>query len=542
MISMQKTNLICKIHFLLVANLFFLSTFVYAQKSQKTEVKFDNNEYWWGGVVALGSQMPYLKPVKEFNLALQHNNNQVVPLFLSNKGRYIWSEKPFRFAVNDNSLHIDSDFETVQVQQAGSTLKSAYMDAIHKYLKPTGEIPKDIFFSKPQYNTWIELMYNQNQKDIEKYAQAIVDNNFPTGIIMIDDNWQRYYGNFDFRAEKFPDPKGMINKLHQQGFKVMVWVCPFVSPDSPEYRELAKKGYLLKSKNSNTPATITWWNGQSACYDLTNPEAFNHLVSQLKKMQEEYGIDGFKFDAGDNSFYDERHIASYKKDAISVDHTAAWQKLGEIFPYNEFRAGWKGGGLPLVERLGDKNYSWKAVQDLIPEMLTAGLLGYAYTCPDMIGGGQFNTFLNIKEDQFNQPLIVRSAQVHALMPMMQFSVAPWRILSKENLEHVRQAALLHEKMGPYILELAHHASKTGEPIVRHLEYVFPHQGYATCTDQFMLGDKYLVAPVVNDKLERTVDLPKGHKWKDDQGKIYKGGQRYTLDVPLSRLPYFEKIK
>jgi alpha-glucosidase len=58
---------------------------------------------------------------------------------------------------------------------------------------------------------------------------------------MIDDNWQRYYGNFDFRAEKFSDPKDMVKKMHAQGFKVMLWICPFVSPDSPEYCELAQK-------------------------------------------------------------------------------------------------------------------------------------------------------------------------------------------------------------------------------------------------------------------------------------------------------------
>ena len=111
------------------------------------------------------------------------------------------------------------------------------------------------------------------------------------------------------------------------------------------------------------------------------------------------------------------------------------------------------GGEALVQRLGDKDYSWKAVEILIPEMLTAGLLGYAYTCPDMIGGGQFTAFMGINDNEFNQELIVRSAQVHALMPMMQFSVAPWRILNNENLNIVRDAALLHQQFGKYILQL-----------------------------------------------------------------------------------------
>ncbi|MBO7455860.1 MAG: glycoside hydrolase, partial [Paludibacteraceae bacterium] len=85
------------------------------------------------------------------------------------------------------------------------------------------------------------------------------------------------------------------------------------------------------------------------------------------------------------------------------------------------------------------------------------------------------------------------------------------------------------------------AAKTGEPIVRLMEYQFPHQGFADVKDQFMLGDKYLVAPVVDNGLERDVRLPQG-TWRDELGKKYKGGKIYHIEVPLDRLPYFEKIK
>jgi alpha-glucosidase len=90
------------------------------------------------------------------------------------------------------------------------------------------------------------------------------------------------------------------------------------------------------------------------------------------------------------------------------------------------------------------------------------------------------------------------------------------------------------------LELAKQSALTGEPIVRHLEYAFPNEGFAECKDQFMLGDKYLVAPVVTPENTRMVKLPQG-KWKDDQGKIYKGGKTLLFDVPLNRLLYFEKM-
>lgn len=491
---------------------------------------------WWGAAVGLGHEQPYTD-LPAFDLSTQDANNQLVPLFLSSDGQYMWSDGAFRFEAVNGEIKPSVAMEAVK---AGNTLREAYLAAQTKYFPANGQLPDTLFFTMPQYNTWIELMYNQNQADILRYAHAVVDNGFPAGVLMIDDNWQRYYGNFEFKAERFPDAKGMIDELHALGFKVMVWICPFVSPDSPEFRELEAKGFLLRNPNGGT-AILNWWNGYSACYDLTNPAAADYFVQILRNAQRQYGIDGFKFDAGDNNCYASAPYMAYDKSATTVDHTASWAKIGLSFPFNEYRACWKMGGQPLVQRLGDKDYSWAAVQQLIPQMCVAGLLGYAYACPDMVGGGQFAAFLDIKEDEFDQALIVRSAQVHALMPMMQFSVAPWRILSKENLAIVQRMAQLHAAFGPYIMRYARQAAQTGEPIVRLMEYQFPHQGLENVKDQFMLGDKYLVAPVVDNRLEREVRLPKG-TWRDDQGKKYKGGKTYKISVPLERLPYFELVK
>lgn len=510
-----------------------------AQQAEITKIPFLKNEKWWGALVGKGSSMPWQNSTAVFDLNKQNYNNQMVPFFVSSQGRYVWGEKAFRFYIRQDTLFIESAPRHLQLVTAGKTLREAYLAAARKHFPPSGTLPDSLFFSMPQYNTWIELLYNQNQKDIIAYAENIIRNDFPAGVLMIDDNWQKYYGNFEFKPNKFPDPQGMVKHLHELGFKIMLWVCPFVSPDSPEFRELEQKGYLLKKKNSNEIALIHWWNGYSACYDLTNPAAFEDYIGKLKNVQHTYGIDGFKLDAGDVYYMSSVPFDSYQKDAQLVDHTQKWAEIGLHFPFNEYRACWKMGGQPLVQRLGDKDYSWNAVSLLIPDMLSAGLMGYAYTCPDMIGGGQSSAFQNV--EKFDELLIVRSAQVHTLMPMMQFSVAPWRILNKENLAICRKMAQLHVQMGPYILEQARHAARTGEPIVRHMEYMYPHQGFAECKDQFMLGEKYLVAPITTPSGKRTVKLPKG-VWKDDTGKIIRGGKSIPILADPERLPYFEKIK
>jgi len=317
----------------------------------------------------------------------------------------------------------------------------------------------------------------------------------------------------------------------------MVWVCPFISPDCDVYRSLAKNRCLVTDKTGK-PAIVRWWNGASALLDLTNPKAAEWYKSQLNKLTNDYGVDGFKLDAGDFEFYE--NINSFKKDATPQEHSELYGKIGLSYPLNEYRAMWKMGGQPLVERLRDKSHGFEDLQLLVPNMLSAGLMGYYFSCPDLIGGGEFTSFQN--NDKLDQESIVRSAQVHALMPMMQFSVAPWRVLDAAHLEAVKKAVQIREKYKEYILELAVNASKTGEPIVKPLEFNYPEKGYATVNDQFLLGDKILVAPVLKKgALTRKVVIPEG-KWKGLDGKIISGPKTIEVNVQLSDLPYFEKIK
>ena len=71
---------------------------------------------------------------------------------------------------------------------------------------------------------------------------------------------------------------------------------------------------------------------------------------------------------------------------LPSEHAELYGKIGLDFPLNEYRAMWKMGGQPLVERLRDKDHGFAALQLLIPNMLSAGLMGYYFSCPDLIGG------------------------------------------------------------------------------------------------------------------------------------------------------------
>lgn len=498
-------------------------------------VQIEEGEHWWIGIVTHGHLSPLADGYRA-DLNANAYGNQAQPLLVSSKGRFVWSDEAFTVRRSGNRITVEKPAGEFILDRSGTTLKSGYLGASMRFFPPTGTMPDEALFRQPQYNTWIELLYDQNQEDILRYAHAIIDNGFPPGVIMIDDNWQQDYGVWEFRKERFPDAKAMMAELHAMGFKVMVWVCPFVSPDSQVYRELRDRDLLLKDASGQSKV-VHWWNGQSALLDLTRPEAAEWFKSRLSYLQEEYGLDGFKLDAGDPEYYVDV-VAS--QPVAPNDHAELFAKIGLDFRFNEYRATWKMGGQPLAQRLRDKGHSWDDLRTLVPHMLTAGLSGYAFTCPDMIGGGLMGSFINLAE--VDQELMVRSTQTHALMPMMQFSVAPWRVVDAANLGAIKAAIRQRETFIPVILELARHAAKTGEPIVRHMEYEFPNSGFAAVQDQFMLGSDILVAPVLEPRVSsRQVMLPRG-RWKDATGRTHNGGRTITVAVGIQDLPVFTLVR
>jgi alpha-glucosidase (family GH31 glycosyl hydrolase) len=491
--------------------------------------------YWWAGIIDHGFQMPLTNGYAA-DLRGDTYGNQGQPLLLSSQGDVIWSEDALRFKASEEGLLVQVDNALLQQGKSRGSLREAFLYARKHYFHGSKKMPDELLFLRPQYNTWIELMYDQNQADILKYARGIRDNGFPAGVLMVDDNWQQNYGQWDFKPNKFPDPKAMIARLHADGFKVMLWICPFVHTNSEPYAKLAERGLLLKDK-SGVVALIKWWNGESALLDFTNPEAVGWFCSRLDYLRSTYAVDGFKFDAGDSSFY--KGVVAAQPVSPNT-HSELFGRIGLRYPLNEYRAMWKMGGEPLAERLRDKNHSWSDLRKLIPNMLLAGLMGYPFSCPDMIGGGEYKSFQ--AGATIDQDLVVRSAQCHALMPMMQFSVAPWRVLDAPHLKAVLKAVRVRQDHKDYILRLAHESARTGEPIVRSMEYVFPHQGYAGVNDQFLLGDRFLVAPVLEQgACRRDVILPKG-TWQAFDGKRFAGPARLSMAVPADALCYFQKVR
>lgn len=481
-------------------------------------------EYWYGACVKYGMQMPLHKESEcVLDFTTNPTPNQAMPLLLSTKGRYLWKDTGFRVAVKDGQMELSDD---VVLAEGYENLKGAYLAAMQKHFPFHTQMPAEKLFQKILYNTWIELTFFQNQEDVLQYAQKILSHGMPPGVLMIDDGWAEGYGNWKFHKGAFPDSKGMIDRLHAMGFEVMLWICPYVSADSVAFRDARDKNLLVKTKEGE-PFLAKWWNGYSAVLDLSNPKAEAWLDEQLQELMAA-GIDGFKFDAGDSIYY--RHDNVTKGNVTPDEHSLLWARFGEKYDYNEYRVTFKAGGYGLMQRLCDKEHSWgkDGLASLIPDMLLQGITGHPYGCPDMIGGGEYLSFQDEAKNGLDELLFVRHAEIACLMPAMQFSAAPYRILGKDSFQAVLKSIETRSKYQDELMKYIRQAAATGEPVIRYMSYEFPEEPVGMITDQFMMGEKLLVAPVyTKNSSQRKVYVPKG-SWRWQQKMVTSTGENMTL--------------
>lgn len=119
--------------------------------NETIKITLKENEHWWGGAIGDGTQMPFgSRTHHQRELFGNAGYNQANPLLLSNKGRYVWSEEPFRFTFEGGELIIEGMAGTIKVENGGKHLRDAFHHASQSYFPPSGTFPDLLFFTVPQ--------------------------------------------------------------------------------------------------------------------------------------------------------------------------------------------------------------------------------------------------------------------------------------------------------------------------------------------------------------------------------------------------------
>ena len=513
------------------------------------ELSFSLSSGTWYGGAFQGYKEPHQYPLDKANLSRRlffaQGASQGTPIWFSTSGAAVWIRTPHDFYYSITPREASGQASVLSLEMEGVSelsydilIAPDVREVIRRINYEIGfpqSTPPMEYMRLPVYTTWVESKTVVSQESVIAFAKSIREHDLPAGVIEIDDKWEEGYGDLLFNATKFPDPKVMNDQLHQMGFRVTLWVHPFVNVGTHAFADPATRKFLMKDLSGDV-GLIQWWQGTGAVWDFTNPDAATEFRRRLTQLQSKYGFDGFKFDGGD--------VNLVPIDLVPATHNVAAdfpdiydRETAAHFPWSEARVGAYAQPTGVVQRLIDKESVWgtdNGLAAVLPEAILTSMRGFAYVMPDMVGGNQYY------DDKIDREMLVRWAQMSALMPLTQFSLGPWHF-DDETLRLCRDSSNLRANFFPYIWKLAQDVPKTGEPILRPLWYNFPNDHSTDgVMDEFMLGTGVLVAPVIEKgATERNIYLPPG-KWRDyTTGKTVEGGRTLLhYPAPLDTLPIF----
>jgi alpha-D-xyloside xylohydrolase len=365
-------------------------------------------------------------------------------------------------------------------------------------------------------------------------------------VKLIDAAWQAYYQSLAFDPERFADAEGMIRHVKAQGYRLVLWVAPWMvwsDPPSETYRECAARGFFLRTPGGE-PCVHCLGNCPTfagSCIDFTNAGAVAWWQTQIRRLAR-MGVDGFKTDFGEQ----------VPEDAVASDGRTG-HELHNLYPvlYNRAtydaleqethgillaRSAWHGSQPCQAVWAGDQSSDFGPATGLPSAIVagqSAGLSGFPFWGSDI--GGYFGT----PTDE----VFARWAQFGAFSPIMELHGLgcrePWHF-SPETLAIYRRFAQIHMDLFPYINTFAHEAARTGLPLLRALALAYPGDAGAwgdIAEHEYLFGDRLLVAPVYfgQDRC-RSLYLPPGG-WRDLwTGAWHEGGRTHTVPAELDTIP------
>jgi alpha-glucosidase len=374
-----------------------------------------------------------------------------------------------------------------------------------------------------------------------------------TGVRMNVDGGFGVQYRWNADLDHYPDLGGMIAELSGRGYRFLAYANPFVDPNLDDHFPAMRDMGLLIEGPDGGPYVFPAPNMQSSHPDLTNPDARAYVQGELEEMVTDLGIDGWMADFAewnplDAVMSDGSDPRAYHN-RFPVDwHCVNRAAMDAARPDGDWvlfaRSGWTGvQACSMIHWVGDQEATWSESDGLptvVPAMINLGLAGVPYATHDIAG---FSGGPSTKE------LYQRWTELGAFTPIMRTHEGNRRDVNHnwdsdaETTAHFRRFSRVHDALRDDLIAWSEEAQATGAPMVRHLLLEFPDDRAAwDVHDQYMLGDAFLVAPVVEPgATTREVYLPAGATWFHVwTGDAYEGGQTVTVDAPIGSPPVFHR--
>lgn len=469
-----------------------------------------------------------------------------IPFYLSNRKYGLYVDNPGKVSFEVGSEKVSRvQFSVPGEEMSYSVVGGENLKAIlNTYTDLTGKAPLVPDWS---YGLWLSTSFttDYDEKTVLEFVDGMAERNIPLSVFHFDCRWMKEleWCNFDWDKSKFPDPEGLLKKLHDRGLKICVWINSYIGQKSPLFEEGAKNGYFIKNEDGSVWQWDRWQAGM-AIVDFTNPEATKWYQGYLKKLVA-MGVDCFKTDFGERiptegvKYYDGSDPELMHNYYTYLYNKAVYDVLVETKGADEAilfaRSATVGGQQFPVHWGGDCSSNYPSMAESLRAGLSFGMSGFGYWSHDIAGF----------EDQASPDLYKRWTQFGLLSSHSRYhgSTAykvPW-LYGDEAVDVARKFTELKLQLKPYLLKMAQETHETGVPMMRAMVLEFPDD--PTCEDidtQYMLGDDLLVAPVFREDGVARFYVPDdgtGQAWTNIiTDTAYEPGKWYTEQYDYHTLP------
>lgn len=469
-----------------------------------------------------------------------------IPFYMSSRmyGVFYHTSDYCRLSLADHSTR------SVQFRNDRATLDAFIIGGdtperiLYGYRQLTGFPPMLPLWS---FGIWMSRMTYFSADEVQEICDRLRREQYPCDVIHLDTGWFRtdWLCEWMFNPERFPDPKGFIKRLADDGFKVTLWQLPYVAKGAAQIEEARENKYigpLLKeqaSEGSNF-STLDYAGTIDFTYDKAT-EWYKGLLRELLEM----GVKCIKTDFGENIHMDATYH-SMTPEQLNNIYSLLYQKAAYEVTKDVTgdgivwaRAAWAGCQRYPLHWGGDSESSWAGLAGSLKGGLHFGLSGFAFWSHDVPGFHSEPDFMNSVIDP---KVYVRWTQFGVFTSHMRYHGShkrePWYYPAVSDI--VKKWWRLRYRLLPYIMEESRIATETGYPVIQAM--LMHHPNDKTCwhiDDQYYFGRSFMVAPVMNSNDKRDIYLPEG-EWVNFFTKEHFTGPVWLKDVnvPLDEMPVF----
>ncbi|QEY34934.1 glycosyl hydrolase [Caproiciproducens galactitolivorans] len=506
------------------------------------------------------------------------------PFFLTNTGFGLYIETDCKTIFDFGEqivISMPTDAAVILFSGTPETIISEYMSLFGPAKLP----PKWVL------GPWISANHWDTQEKVEEQIAKLNRYHFPTTVLVLEAwsdestfyifNGAKYtpvsgseafnYFDFDFSDSPWPDPRSMIENLHNSGIHLILWQIPVYKKQNPDEpvntqnendRAFAVENRLCVHTDKGLPYEIPkghWFSG-SMIPDFTNSETRRIWFSKRQYLLD-IGVDGFKTDGGEFIYRTDLHFkdgstGTQMKNRYSQSYTSAYTEfIGEDHVLFS-RAGYAGQHTTPILWAGDQQSENNELKSVLRAGLSAAMTGIPFWGFDIAGfSGSLPTL----------DLYRRATQLACFCPVMQWHSepdggqfrdlmptgsdnnnerSPWNLAevygAPDFVNEMRFWHNLRMNLLPYLYNTALDCVKQYRPMIRPLAYAFPNEQAALgIEDEFLLGESLLVAPILEENAQcRFVYLPDGIWYNLFTGEKILGGRTVESVCTLHLLPVY----